>query len=104
MILSIKKSSRNEIFRINYSPTAEEAEQKEIESLNSKISQVKQKLGYWPPQEKVKEKKKRAKPTKEELTPKDTETLVINYIHHDITRMTFTPPKPLFDEHGVPLR
>ena len=86
------------------SATPEEAEQKEISALNEKISQAKQKLGHWPPQEKVKEKKKRSKPTKEELTPKDEEHLVINYIHHEITRMTFTPPKPLFDEHGVPLR
>jgi hypothetical protein len=77
------------------------AKRKQLEKARDKIMQA---GGTWPP-------KKRAVQPKigpvqirpEDLVVNKTEDLPMNYIHHEVTRMTFKPPQPIFDPLGVPI-
>lgn len=85
----------------------EEREKSEILALDKQLEDCQKKLSTWPPkarpddQASVKEAETAVAKLK---IAADKENLVFNYIHHEVTRMSFVPPKPLFDGRGVPLR
>ena len=88
----------------------EERESSEIAALDKQLEDCKKKLQQWPPQPRPKEEEQAAAVTQAETAvaemkvTADKKNLPFNYIHHEVTRMSFVPPKPLFDARGVPLR
>ena len=86
-------------------PTEDEVEQAELVALRKQLDEAKAKLGRWPPPKRPVVKEEELPLLRpEDLAPKSDENLIFNYIHHEVTRMTFNPPKPLFDDRGVPTK
>ncbi|XP_031561227.1 uncharacterized protein LOC116297189 [Actinia tenebrosa] len=81
----------------------EEREKADIAALTKKIEEVKGKLDEWPPKPRNQEEQRSTPPPPEKLVTQDTENLPFNYIKYEVTRMSFNPPKPLFDKHGIPI-
>lgn len=87
-------------------PQEDEVECAEIAALKKQLNEAKKKLGNeWPPKKRPPEEEEDFPILKpEDLVVKKDDNLPFNYIHHDVTRMTFNPPKPLFDDRGVPVK
>lgn len=87
-------------------PHEDEVEKTEIAALKKQLAEAKEKLGgNWPPKKRPPEKQEELLVLKpEDLVLKKDDNLPFNYIHHEVTRMTFNPPKPLFDDRGVPIK
>ena len=82
-------------------PSEEEREAKEIEALDKQLEDCKKKLACWPPNPRPQNTKTDQITTAvKELTVEGKKDLPLNYIHHEVTRMSFVPPKPLFDARG----
>lgn len=80
----------------------EEREAKEIQALEIQLEDCKKKLDTWPPKPRPQESKvAEVESAVKELTVDTKKDLVFNYIHHEVTRMSFVPPKPLFDHRGT---
>ena len=77
----------------------EEREAKEIEALDKQLEDCKKKLTTWPPKPRPQITAEVTKAVKE-LSVEGKKDLPLNYIHHEVTRMSFVPPKPLFDARG----
>ena len=79
----------------------EEREAKEIEALDKQLEDCKKKLPSWPPKPRPHDAKvDEAESAVKDLNVEAKKDLVFNYIHHEVTRMSFVPPKPLFDARG----
>ncbi|XP_064629483.1 uncharacterized protein LOC135488706 [Lineus longissimus] len=77
------------------------AKQKQLADAQVKITQV---GGSWPPKKRALEPQtKQVQICPEDLVVAKTETLPMNYIHHEVTRMSFKPPEPVLDPLGVPI-
>eukprot|EP00301_Raphidiophrys_heterophryoidea_P021343 c5803_g1_i1.p1 GENE.c5803_g1_i1~~c5803_g1_i1.p1 ORF type:complete len:649 (+),score=127.96 c5803_g1_i1:255-1949(+) len=80
----------------------EEKEISLVESLNKRVEECKIKLATWPPAARPK-----ASQAEIDLYPtieiKGTE-ITMEHINYTVSRLDFAPPKPLFDQQGVPLR
>ena len=88
-------------------PPEEEVEKAEIAALTKQLDEARAKLDSWPPPRRpIDEGEGEELPalTPEDLEPKSDADLLFNYIHHEVTRMSFNAPKPLFDERGVPIK
>ncbi|EDO33105.1 predicted protein [Nematostella vectensis] len=84
--------------------TEEEREKAEIQVLTKELEQYKSKLHSFPPPPRDKSKEVWVPlPSPEQLRTNDTENLRFMQINYTITRMTFDPPKPLFDKYGLPI-
>ena len=85
----------------------EEREKAEIQALDKQLEECKNKLRDWPPKARPKEQvpvRQAEAAAKELKTNLEKESLPLHYIHHDVARMSFVPPKPLFDARGVPIQ
>ena len=87
-------------------PHEDEVERAEIAALKKQLEKAKGELGSeWPPKKRPPEEEEEIPVLKpEDLVVKNEDNLPFNYIHHEVTRMSFNPPKPLFDYRGVPIR
>ncbi|KAK3749690.1 hypothetical protein QZH41_014968, partial [Actinostola sp. cb2023] len=81
----------------------EEREQADIAALTKQIEAVKTKFDQWPPKPREQTQQRSPPPHPDQLITQDKESLPFNYIKYEVTRMTFKPPKPLFDTHGRPI-
>ena len=80
----------------------EEREAKEIEALDKQLEDSKKKLPTWPPKPRPQDTKvDNVESAVKKLTVEGKKDLPLNYIHHEVTRMSFVPPKPLFDARGM---
>ena len=81
----------------------EEREAKEIQALDKQLEECKGKLPSWPPKPRPQETKvdKVESAMKNITVGEGKKDLPFNYIHHEVTRMSFVPPKPLFDARGM---
>lgn len=76
--------------------------QADICALTKQIDNVKPKLDEWPPKQRDQPGERSPPPHPDTLITQDKEDLRFNYIKHEVTRMSFKPPKPLFDKYGRP--
>lgn len=83
-------------------PTVTERDKTLIESLNARIDECKLKLNHWPPLHKNR-KQIELKPVKIDFKVNPLEIDADN-THYTITRLSFLPPRQLYDNHGVPIR
>eukprot|EP00299_Pterocystis_sp_00344_P019513 c9671_g1_i1.p1 GENE.c9671_g1_i1~~c9671_g1_i1.p1 ORF type:complete len:656 (+),score=159.35 c9671_g1_i1:34-1968(+) len=84
--------------------TDEQREHAEIQALKVKLEELKQQLSVWPPPRRAGAVVPEPEPFDlSKLEIKGTDNLPMNYIHYEITRLSFVPPKPLFDAYGVPI-
>ena len=81
----------------------EEREAKEIQALDKQLEECKGKRPSWPPKPRPQETKvdKFESAMKNITVGEGKKDLPFNYIHHEVTRMSFVPPKPLFDARGM---
>lgn len=77
--------------------------QADIDALTKQIDAVKAKLDEWPPKPREQPGPRPPPPHPDTLITNDKEDLPFKYIKHELTRMTFKPPEPLFDKHGRPI-
>ena len=79
----------------------EEREEKEIQALEIQLEDCKKKLSSWPPKPRPQDAKvAEVEGAVKEMSIEGKKDLPFNYIHHEVTRMSFVPPKPLFDPRG----
>ncbi|CAH1794498.1 unnamed protein product [Owenia fusiformis] len=93
---------------LNPQATEEQREAAQHKAIDAEIAPIKAKLeqnGQWPPKDyKIERNEEPPVENLRKYMDGDKSELGMAYIHHEITRMTFNPPEPLFDPRGVPIK